>query len=173
MTRSSLARRLEGVSESATLKLNAMVQQMKAQGIDVVNLSAGEPDFPPLEAAKEGAIEAVRQNKSKYTPVPGLPELRELVAARTNRQQPKLAKAWTMKDVVVSNGGKQALFDTIMSLIDPGDEVLIPSPYWLSYPEMVKLAGGIPKYIPATYERDYKITPEQLKAAIGPKVKAI
>ena len=173
MTRSSLARRLEGVSESATLKLNAMVQQMKAQGIDVVNLTAGEPDFPPLEAAKEGAIEAVRANKSKYTPVPGVPELRELIAARTNRQQPALKKPWTAKEVVVSNGGKQAIFDTFLALIDPGDEVLIPSPYWLSYPEMVKLAGGIPKYIPATFEREYKITPEQLKSAIGPKVKAI
>jgi aspartate aminotransferase len=173
MTRSTLARRLDGVSESATLKLNAMVQQMKAQGIDVVNFTTGEPDFPPLEAAKEGAIEAVRANKSKYTPAPGLPELRELVAARTNRQQPKIAKPWTMKEVVVSNGGKQAIFNTFLALIDPGDEVLIPSPYWLSYPEMVKLAGGIPKYITASYERDYKITPEQLKAAIGPKVKAI
>jgi aspartate aminotransferase len=171
--RSGIARRLDGVSESATLKLNAMVQQMKAQGVDVINLTAGEPDFPPLEAAKEGVIEAVRANRSKYTPAAGLPEFRELIAAKTNRQQPGLAQKWTAKDVVVTNGGKQALFNAILALIDPGDEVLIPTPYWLSYPEMVKIAGGIPKFIPSTHEKGFKISPEQLKAAIGPKVKAL
>jgi aspartate aminotransferase len=172
-SRSSLARRLDGVSESATLKLNAMVQQMKAQGIDIVNLTAGEPDFPPLEASKEGAIEAVKANRSKYTPVAGVPELRQLIAARTNRQQPSISKPWTEKDVVVANGGKQSIFNTILALLDPGDEVLIPSPFWVSYPEIVKLAGGIPKFIPAPMSQNFKITPEQLRSALGPRVKAV
>lgn len=163
-----LARRLDGVSESATLKLNAAVQAMKAKGIDVVNLTAGEPDFDVPEAAKTAVVEAVRANKSKYTPAPGIPELRQAVADKTNAQQPSVAKAapWKGADVIVTNGGKQALFNAFLALLDPGDEVLIPSPYWLSYPEMVKLAGGIPKFLHAPVTQGFKITPEQLKKAL-------
>ena len=170
-----LAKRLNGVSESATLKLNALVQSMKAQGIPVVNLTAGEPDFNVPDAAKEAVIEAVKANRSKYTPAPGIPELREAIARKTNLQQPSVAghQPWKASDVIVTNGGKQALFNAFMALLDPGDEVLIPSPYWLSYPEMVKLAGGIPKFIPSSFGSGFKITPGALQAALTPKVKIL
>lgn len=170
--RSQIARRLDGVSESATLKLNAAVQAMKAAGEDVVNLTAGEPDFPVADAVKEAIVDALKANKSKYTPVAGIPELRELVAAKTTRQQPSVG-AWKPANVVVTNGGKQAIFNALQALLDPGDEVLIPSPYWLSYPEMVKLAGGIPKFISAPISQGFRITPDQLRSALGPRVKAI
>lgn len=164
-----LSRRLDGVSESATLKLNALVNQMKAQGIDVVNLTAGEPDFAVPEAAKKAVIEAVESNKSKYTPTPGIPELREAIAKKTNAQQPSVARTqpWKGADVIVTNGGKQGLFNCFLAMLDPGDEVLIPSPFWLSYPEMVKLAGGIPKFVHAPFSQGFKITPQQLKQALS------
>lgn len=171
-----LASRLDGVSESATLKLNAAVQAMKQKGIDVVNLTAGEPDFMVPEPAKEAMIEAVRQNKSKYTPVSGIVELRDAIAAKTNAQQPSVVKAsgpWKNSEIVVSNGGKQALFNVFMALLNPGDEVLIPSPYWLSYPEMVKLMGSVPRFIHAPSSQKFKITPKQLEQAITPKTKMI
>lgn len=170
-----LARRLDGVSESATLKLNAAVQAMKAQGIDVINLTAGEPDFWVPEAAKQAVVDAVKANRSKYTPAAGIPELRTLIAEKTNRQQPSVAssKAWKAADVVVTNGGKQALFNAFLALINPGDEVLIPSPYWLSYPEMIKVAGGVPRFLKTDARSGFKITPEQLKKALTPKTKAL
>lgn len=170
-----LAKRLEGVSESATLKLNAMVQTMKAQGIDVVNLTAGEPDFNVPEAAKKAVFDAVNANKSKYTPVAGIPELRQAIADKTNAQQPSVAakQPWKPTDVVVTNGGKQGLFNAFMAMLDPGDEVIISTPYWLSYPEMVRICGGTPKFIHAPFSQGFKITPEQLRGALGPKVKAI
>lgn len=170
-----LARRLEGVSESATLKLNATVQAMKAQGLDVVNLTAGEPDFNVADSVKEAVVEALKANRSKYTPAAGIPELRQAIADKTNAQQPSLAQMtpWKSSEVIVTNGGKQALFNAFLALLDQGDEVLIPAPYWLSYPEMVKLAGGIPKFIPASFERGFKLQPEQLKAALGSKVKVL
>ena len=174
--RSVLARRLDGVSESATLKLNAAVQALKAQGVDVVNLTAGEPDFNVPDAVKEALIEAVRANKSKYTPVAGIPELRQAVADKTNRQQPAMVAAsggWKSADVVVTNGGKQAIFNALMALLNPGDEVVIPSPYWLSYPEIVKLAGGKPKIVRTTVKAGLKMTPEQLKKALTPRTRAV
>ncbi len=170
-----LARRLEGVSESATLKLNATVQAMKSKGVDVVNLTAGEPDFWVPDAAKEAIIESLKANRSKYTPAAGISELREAIAAKTNLQQPSVSgkSPWKASNVIVTNGGKQALFNACMALLDSGDEVLIPAPYWLSYPEMAKIAGGIPKFISSSYSQGFKITPAQLKAALGPKVKML
>ena len=162
-----LSKRLDGVSESATLKLNALVNQMKAQGIDVVNLTAGEPDFPVPPAGKAAAKAAVDADKSRYTPSPGIPELREAVACKTNAQQPSLSQPWKGSDVILTNGGKQALFNAFLALLDSGDEVLIPSPFWLSYPEMVKIAGGVPKFIHAPYSQGFKITPAQLRNALA------
>ncbi|MCM2279529.1 MAG: pyridoxal phosphate-dependent aminotransferase [Oligoflexia bacterium] len=176
MSQLQLSRRLEGVSESATLRLNAAVQAMKAQGIDVINLTAGEPDFNVPEAAKKATIEAVQANRSKYTAAPGIPELRQAIAEKTNRQQPTLSAKtpWKATDVVVTNGGKQALFNAFMAILNPGDEVLIPSPYWLSYPEMVKIAGGIPKFVTAPLSQGFKIRPEQLRGALqGSRVKML
>ena len=182
MTQSSIqpkglpfAHRLDGVSESATLKLNATVQQLKAQGVDIINLTAGEPDSPVPDAAKEAAIHAIQTNQNKYTPVPGIAPLREAVAAKTNAQQPSLSaqKPWKSAHVCVSNGGKQALFNSLLALINPGDEVLIPAPYWLSYPEMVKLAGGVPKILPTSLQQGFKVTPEQLRQALSARTKLI
>ena len=134
---SLIAKRLDGVSESATLKLNALVQAMRARGEDIVNLTAGEPDFAPPEEAKLAVKRAVDENKNKYTPVAGVPEIRERVAKKTNAQQPNVVAAhgeWKASDVVITNGGKQAIYNVMMALLNPGDEVLIPAPYWLSYP---------------------------------------
>ena len=176
VVKSVLSKRLDGVSESATLKLNAAVQALKAQGVDVINLTAGEPDFNVPDAVKAAVREALDANRSKYTPAAGVPELRHAVADKTNRQQPSLAAqngAWKSADVILTNGGKQAIFNALLSLINPGDEVLIVSPYWLSYPEMVKLAGGKPKFLNTTYKAGFKLTPAQLRRALGPKTKAI
>ncbi len=164
-----LAQRLDGVSESATLKLNALVQQLKARGEDVINLTAGEPDFGVQEAANEAVRTALLQKKSKYTPVAGIPELRAAVAEKTNRQQPALAakEPWKPADVVVSNGGKQVIFNALQALVNPGDRVLIPSPYWLSYPEMTKLAGGTPVVLPTKIENGYVLSPELLRKELA------
>ena len=174
MTR--IAKRLDGVSESATLKLNALVQAMKTQGIDVINLTAGEPDFNVPDASKAAVQEALAANRSKYTPAPGIPELRTLIAEKTNRQQPAMVAAhrpWKSTDVVVTNGGKQAIYNAMMALLDPGDEVLIPAPYWLSYPEMAKLSGGTPKFIDAPFSQGFKITPSQLENSLTAKTRLI
>jgi aspartate aminotransferase len=171
----TIAKRLDGVSESATLKLNAMVQALKAKGVDIVNLTAGEPDFNVAEEAKRAVIDALNANKSRYTPVAGIPELREAIAQKTNSQQPALAakNPWKAADVVVTNGGKQALFNTFQALLNAGDEVLIPAPFWLSYPEMVKLAEGRARILETRFDQGFKMTPSQLAAAITPKTKIL
>ncbi len=165
-----ISSRLDGIHESATLKLNALVQAMKARGEDVINLTAGEPDFDVPEAAKAAVLEGVRANHSKYTAVPGIVPLREAIARKTSDAQ---GIAWNASQVIVTNGAKQALYNAFIALLEPGDEVLIPAPYWLSYPEMVKLAGGIPKFLPTRFEQGFKLTPEQLRSSLGPRVKAI
>ncbi len=173
---SVIAKRLDGVTESATLKLNALVQSMRARGEDIVNLTAGEPDFPPPEEAKAAVRKALDENKNKYTPVAGIPELRERIAKKTNNQQPNaVAKfgEWKAADVVVSNGGKQAIFNTLMSLLNPGDEVIIVSPYWLSYPEMVKLSGGTPVIIEGKAEKKFKASADDIRKVLTPKTKVL
>lgn len=165
-----LSSRLDGISESATLKLNATVQALIARGENVVNLTAGEPDSPVPPAGKEAMCQAVAADKSKYTPVAGIPELRQAIADKTNRQHPSLKGAglapWAKEEVVVTNGGKQALFNIFMALLNAGDEVLIPAPYWLSYPEMARIAGGVPRFLPTTQETGFKLTPGQLEEAL-------
>ena len=170
-----LSNRVKNLQESATLKVNALVNRMKADGKMIYNLTAGEPDFPPAEEAKRAVIDAVHQNLSKYTPTPGIAELRELIAQKTNNQQPLVSqqKAWKASDVVVTNGGKQAIFDAIMVLVDRGDEVIIPSPYWLSYPEMVKAAEGTVKVVEARFEQHYKMSAMQLEQAITSTTKMV
>lgn len=169
------ADRLNGVSESATLKLNALVQSMKANGENVINLTAGEPDFSVPDSVKAAMIKAIQENKSKYTPVAGIIELRKAIAHKTNLQQPECANRnpWDASNVVVSNGGKQALFQTLMAVLNPGDEVLIPAPYWLSYPEMVKLSGGIPVILSCTIENGFKCDGTLLKEAITDKTRVL
>jgi aspartate aminotransferase len=176
MSSSVIAKRLDGVSESATLKLNALVQAMRARGEDIVNLTAGEPDFAPPEEAKAAVRRALDENRNKYTPVAGLPEIRERIAKKTNTQQPNVVSAhgeWKPSEVVVTNGGKQAIYNVMMALLNPGDEVLIPAPYWLSYPEMVKLAQGTPVIVPTTDENRFKVTVDALRRALTPKTKVL
>lgn len=170
-----VAQRMQTVSDSATLRLNAAAQALKAKGEDVVNFTAGEPDFNVPEESKAAMKKAVDENRSKYTPVPGLLELRERIAKKTNLQQPRLSAQapWKATEVVVSNGGKQALFNVIFSLVNPGDEVLIPAPYWLSYPEMVRLAGGVPVAVDSCFEKNYKITVSDLESKVTSKTKML
>jgi aspartate aminotransferase len=168
LSKGCVALRLQGVSESATLRLNSLVQKLRAQGEDIVNLTTGEPDFDIHPQVKQAAIQAIQQNKSKYTAVAGILELRERIAARTNAQQPTLAQsqAWTANHCVVTNGAKQAIFNALLALVDPSDDVLIPAPYWLSYPEMVKLVGGKPRVISTSFESGYRLDPSDLEAAL-------
>ena len=168
-----LGNRLDAVSESLTLRLNALAKEMKQRGEPVINLTAGEPDFAVPEEAKQAVRDALNRNESKYTATEGIPELRKCVAEKTNRQQANISAPWSEKNVVVSNGGKQALFNAFMAIINPGDEVLIPAPYWLSYPEMVLIAGGIPVILPTNFENGFKISPADLRRAVTPRTRAI
>ncbi len=163
-----LATRVGTVSPSITLAIAAKAKAMKAQGIDVCSFSAGEPDFDTPQHIKEAAKLALDQGKTKYGPAAGEPKLREAIAKKL-RDDNHLD--YTPENVIVTNGGKQSLFNLMLALIDPGDEVIIPAPYWLSYPEMVKLATGTPVIVQTTEDTDYKITPEQLRQAITPKTK--
>lgn len=168
-----LARRLDAVRESVTLQLNALAQKLAGEGKQILNLTAGEPDFPVRESVKSAAIDAIRADRSKYTPVAGIAKLRESIAAKTNRQQPGIPTPWSAKHVAVSSGAKHALFDALLATVNPGDEVVIPAPYWLSYPEMVKVAEGAPRVLETKLSLGYKFGPRELEALITPKTKVI
>lgn len=144
--------------------------ELKAQGIDVINMSVGEPDFNTPDHIKEAAIKAVEENWSRYSPVPGYPGLRDAIVQKL-KQENNLE--YTAAQISCANGAKQSVCNAIMALVNHGDEVIVPAPYWVSYPEMVKLAGGTPVYIEAGIEQDFKITPAQLEAAITPKTRAL
>lgn len=165
-----LSNRLNRLAPSATLAMSQKSSEMKAQGIDVINLSVGEPDFNTPEHIKEAAKKAIDDNWSKYSPVPGYPELRKAIAEKLQKEN---ELSYTTNEILVSNGAKQSVCNTIMALVNDGDEVIIPAPYWVSYPQMAKLAGGEPVIVNATFEQDFKITPEQLEAAITPKTKML
>src|SRR5262249_37157867 len=148
------------VSESATLAIDAKAKALKAAGEDVIGFGAGEPDFPTPDHIVEAAIEACRDPRNhKYTPAGGLPELKEAIAAKTQRDSRLQLSA---SQVLVTNGGKQAVEEGFATLVDPGDEVLLPAPYWTTYPECVRLAGGSVVEIPTTAESGFKVTVEQL-----------
>lgn len=170
-----LALRAEKVQESATLRMNALAQDLIRQGQDLVNLTAGEPDFPVPEPVKQAVIQAVLENKSKYTLAVGNLELREAVALKTTRQQSSLPTIWSAQEIIITNGGKQALFNSFLAVLNPGDQVLIPSPYWTSYPEMVKLAEGEPVILRTLPETGFKLTPELLSEALraSPRARAL
>ncbi len=165
-----LSSRLNRLAPSATLAMSQKSSEMKAQGIDVINLSVGEPDFNTPEHIKAAAKDAIDHNFSKYSPVPGYADLREAIVAKLKKEN---GLNYTENEILVSNGAKQSVCNTVMALVDEGEEVIIPTPYWVSYPQMVKLAGGIPIYIKARYEQNFKITPEQLEAAISPKTRML
>ena len=165
-----LADRLNRLSTSATLAMSQKSQELKAQGVDVINLSVGEPDFNTPDNIKEAAKKAVDDNWSRYSPVPGYPSLRKAIVEKLKRENDL---DFTEAQISVSNGAKQAVCNAIMALVNPGDEVIVPAPYWVSYPEMVKLADGTPVIVSAGIEQNFKITGAQLEAAITPKTKML
>lgn len=165
-----LADRLNRLSPSATLAMSQKSQELKAQGVDVINMSVGEPDFNTPDNIKEAAKKAVDDNWSRYSPVPGYPALRKAIVGKLKREN---GLDFTEAQISVSNGAKQAVCNAIMALVNPGDEVIVPAPFWVSYPEMVKLADGIPVIVSAGIEQNFKITGAQLEAAITPKTKML
>lgn len=165
-----LSDRLNRLAPSATLAMSQKSNEMKAQGIDVINLSVGEPDFNTPEHIKTAAKQAIDDNYSRYSPVPGYMALREAISAKLKREN---GLDYGVNEIMVSNGAKQSVCNTVMALVNEGEEVIIPAPYWVSYPQMVKLAGGTPVIIEAGFEQNFKITPAQLEAAITPKTRML
>lgn len=165
-----LSERLNRLAPSATLAMSQKSSEMKAQGIDVINLSVGEPDFNTPDHIKTAAKEAIDENYSKYSPVPGYPDLRKAIVDKLHREN---QLDYEVAEILVSNGAKQSVCNTLMALVNEGDEVIIPAPYWVSYPQMVKLAGGNPTIVKTGFAQEFKILPEQLEAAITPKTKVI
>lgn len=164
-----LSDRVLNMAESATLAMTNKSRELKAQGIDVISLSIGEPDFNTPESAKQAGIDAINNNDTHYPPVPGTPALRKAVAEKLKRDN---GLDYKDTEIIISNGAKQAITNTFLAILNNGDEVIIPAPFWVSYPEMVKLGGGVPVIIKTDIEHDFKITAEQLEAAITPKTKA-
>lgn len=165
-----LSDRLNRLAPSATLAMSQKSSEMKAQGIDVINLSVGEPDFNTPDHIKEAAKRAIDDNWSRYSPVPGYVDLRKAIVAKLKNEN---QLDYSINEILVSNGAKQCVCNAIMALVNEGDEVIIPAPYWVSYPQMVKLAGGEPVYVNAGFEQDFKMTPRQLEQAITPKTKML
>ena len=165
-----LSDRLQRLAPSATLAMSQKSSEMKAQGIDVINMSVGEPDFNTPDHIKEAAKKAIDDNYSRYSPVPGYADLRKAIVEKLKHEN---GLDYTVNEVLVSNGAKQSVCNTVMALVNPGDEVIIPAPYWVSYPQMVKLAGGTPVIVEAGFEQNFKMTPEQLEAAITPKTRLL
>ena len=165
-----LSDRLNRLSPSATLAMSQKSGEMKAQGIDVINLSVGEPDFNTPDHIKDAAKKAVDENYSRYSPVPGYVDLRKAIVDKLQKEN---NLEYSVNEVLVSNGAKQCVCNAVMALVNNGDEVIVPAPYWVSYPQMVKLAGGTPVYVNAGFDQNFKMTPQQLEAAITPKTKML
>src|SRR3954454_12832530 len=163
--------RVSAISESATLAVDAKAKALKAAGRPVIGFGAGEPDFPTPGYIVEAAVAAAKDPANhRYTPAAGLPALREAIAAKTLRDS---GYEVAPSSVLVTNGGKQAVYQAFAAVVDPGDEVLLPAPYWTTYPEAVRLAGGVPVEVFAGVEQDYLVTVEQLEAARTPRTKAL
>ena len=165
-----LAKRIRTISPSQTLAISAKAKAMKAAGESVVNFGVGEPDFPTPEYIVEAAIAALKAGKTKYTPSAGLPELRRAVCEKFRREN---GLDYEPSQIIVSNGAKHSIFNVCYALVDEGDEVIIPAPYWLTYPEAVKTCGGVPVFVEGAKENAFKITAEQLEAAVTPKTKLL
>jgi len=159
---------LERFNEPETLKMAKLGRELRAQGFDITDLSLGEPDFDTPAHIKDAAKKAIDDNYSHYTPVAGYPDLREAICAKLKRDN---GLAYTPEQIVVSTGAKQSIYNTVMSIVDQGDEVIIPTPFWVTYSEIVRMAGGLVITVPATVANNYKITPTQLEAAITDKTK--
>lgn len=167
---SVLSNRVLTMAASATLAMSKRSQEMQAQGIDVINLSVGEPDFNTPDIIKEAGVAAIENNFTHYPPVPGYMDLRKAICQKLKRDN---GVDFEPSQIIVSNGGKHALINVLLAMVNPGDEVIIPAPYWVSYPEMVKFVEGTPVEVRATIASDFKITPAQLEAAITPKTKLL
>lgn len=165
-----LSNRLNRLAPSQTLAMSQKSGEMKAQGIDVINMSVGEPDFNTPDHIKEAAKKAIDDNFSRYSPVPGYMDLRKAIVAKLKNEN---HLDYTTSEILVSNGAKQSVCNTVMALVNDGEEVIIPAPYWVSYPQMVKLAGGTPVIVNAGFDQEFKMTPEQLEAAITPKTRML
>lgn len=156
------------IQPSPTLAITTRVLELKRQGVDVIGLGAGEPDFDTPDFVKEAAIEAIRAGKTKYTNVDGTAELKEAIALKFKRDN---NLTYAANQITVNVGGKHTLFNAMLATVDPGDEVIVPAPYWVSYPDVVQFAGGTPVFVAAGPEQQYKLSPEQLEAAITPRTK--
>ena len=165
-----LSARARGIQPSVTITIDARAKELKAAGEHVINLSAGEPDFPTPEFVKRAGIAAIEANFTRYTPAAGIRELRRAIADKHRRDN---GVEYAEDEIVVSSGGKHALFNAFMAICDPGDQVIIPAPYWVSYPEMVRLAGGEPVIVPTEPDTGFKLTPEALRRALGPRSRAV
>ena len=165
-----LSERINRLATSATLAMSQKSAELKAQGVDIINMSVGEPDFNTPDAIKTVAKQAIDDNWSRYSPVPGYLDLREAICEKLRCEN---GLEYTPAQIVVGNGAKQAVCNTLLALINPGDEVIIPAPYWVSYPDMVLLADGRPVFVSAPIEQDFKMTPAQLEAAITPRTRAL
>tara|TARA_R110000850_G_scaffold31686_3_gene86948 strand:- start:1637 stop:2839 length:1203 start_codon:yes stop_codon:yes gene_type:complete len=164
----SISKALGRIQPSATLAMSAKVSELKAQGVNVIGLSAGEPDFDTPDFVKEAAIQAIRDGDTNYTVVDGTPALKAAIIGKFQRDN---GLTYAANQITVNNGGKHTLFNALVATLDEGDEVIIPAPYWVSYPDIVNFAGGVPVIVEAGADQGYKITPEQLEAAISPKTK--
>ena len=164
----SLSQSIQRIQPSATMAMSGRVTELKAQGIDVIGLSAGEPDFDTPDFVKEAAMKAIRDGETNYTPVDGTLAVKEAVMQKFARDNDLTYKP---SEISVNSGGKHTLFNALVATLNPGDEVIIPAPYWVSYPDIVNFAGGTPVVIEAGADQNYKITPEQLEAAITPKTR--
>lgn len=165
-----LSDRLNRLAPSATLAMSQKSGEMKAQGIDVINMSVGEPDFNTPEHIKAAAKKAIDDNFSRYSPVPGYMDLREAIVAKLKNEN---GLDYSVNEVLVSNGAKQSVCNAVMALVNDGEEVIIPAPYWVSYPQMAKLAGGVPVIVETGFAQNFKMTPEQLEAVITPKTRLL
>ena len=165
-----ISSRAAALSPSLTLAIDSKAKQMKAEGQDVVGFGAGEPDFDTPQHIKDAAIRALNEGFTKYTPSSGIPELRQAIADKFKREN---GLSYKPSQIIVSNGGKHSCYNVILSTCEAGDEVIIPAPYWLSYPEMVKLAGATPVILPTTDQTEFKVTPGQLERAITPRTRLL
>jgi aspartate aminotransferase len=166
----TLAERMQTLSPSLTIAITTLAKELKAEGKDILSFSAGEPDFGTPKRIREEAIKAINDGFTQYTAVPGIPELLEAIASKLERDN---GLKYEPSDIIASNGAKQSLFNLFQATLNPGDEVIIPAPYWVTYPELVKYAGAVPVTIQTDDTTEFKITPEQLQAAITPKTKML
>src|SRR6478672_9886186 len=164
----SISQRAAALSPSLTLAIDAKAKQMKAEGQDVIGFGAGEPDFDTPQHIKDACVKALAEGFTKYTPASGIPELRQAIADKFKRDN---GLTYKPSQVIVSSGGKHSCYNVIIALCEEGDEVIIPAPYWLSYPEMVKLASAKPVIVQTTDKTEFKVTPDQLQAAITPRTR--